>query len=452
MAAQRVHIIGIGGSGASGVARYLHAIGFTVTGSDAERPRTVGLKQIGLAIADSHAPANVDHPDLVLTTPGLFAADTELQAAKDQGVPIMSWQEFVGRYLDRRPGKGVMVAGTYGKGSTAAIVGHILTAAYLDPLVILGVEDTAWGSNLRLGFGNFWVMEADEYNRNFLHYHPAYAGLTSFEHEHISTYPTFADYGQGFLAFFNGLRDPKAVVAKRTASIDAARGKIVPNDAISYSLDADADVRGTVVKESIDGSTFTVSAPRFNLKDEEFHLRVPGRIHIENAVGAIALTMAAGVSAGAVHAGLGSFQGLKRRFELVRTGPNVTIFDYAHTPDRMTAVIEQARSLFTGRRLLVLFEPHLYSRTMQLADGFRQVLATADRAYVTDIYPSREARSELGQTIHSRDLAAAGQDRVIYAGSLSAGIEAVRQARTERDVLLVFGAGPIQGAADVLAA
>jgi len=452
MPAQHVHIVGIGGSGASGVARYLHAIGFTVSGSDADRERTVSLKRLGMTIADSHRSENIASPDMVLTTPGLYAADDELAAAKKRKIPVVSWQEFLGRYLARRPGKGLMVAGTFGKGSTAAVASHILAAAYLDPLVILGVEDAAWGSNLRLGFGSFWVAEADEYNRNFHHYHPAYAALTSFEHEHISTYPTFEEYGAGFQTFFEGMADPRIVVAKRTGSIEAARGSVVPKDAISYSLDDDAEVRGTLVEETSTGSRFTVTAPRFNLKDEEFTLNVPGRFHVENAVGAIAVTMAAGVSVGAAHAGLASFKGLKRRFEVVRHGPNVTIFDYAHTPERMDAVITQTRAIFPGRRLIVLFEPHLYSRTLQLRDGFRKTLASVDRAYVVDIFPSREARSDLAANIHSRDLIADENGPASYVGALTAGLDAVRAVRTERDVVIVFGAGPIQSAADALLA
>lgn len=451
MPAQRVHIVGIGGSGASGVARYLQGIGFTVTGSDSDRSRTVGLKQLGISVMDSHVPENVGQADMVLTTPGLFAAETEVAAARTKGIPVLTWQEFLGRYLERRPGKGFMVAGTFGKGSTAAIVSHILAAAYLDPLSILGVEDIGWHSNLRLGFGEFWVAEADEYNRNFLAFHPSYVCLTSLEHEHVSTYPTYAEYLAGFKGFFNGMRDPKIVVAKRSLSIDAERGKSVPTDAISYSLTEAADVRGEIIHESVTGSRFKVTASKFNVHDLELNLKVPGRIHVENAVGAIALTLAAGISPNAITAGLGTFAGLRRRFEVVAAGSHVTVFDYAHTPDRMRAVIQQVRSLYPKRRIIVLFEPHLYSRTLQLLDSFRQVLQLVDLAYVVDIYPSREAVSDLIKSVSSRDVTKDGGDRIVYAGTLKEGIEAVRKARTERDVLIVFGAGPIQIEADSLA-
>ncbi len=451
MAAQHIHIIGIGGSGASGVARYLHSIGFTVTGSDLEAPRTLELKQLGIQVFDTHDATNIGRPDMVLFSPGIFAAEKELVATKKKGIPVLSWQEFIGRYLSRRPGKGFMVAGTFGKGSTAAILSHILAAAYLDPLAILGVEDISWNSNLRMGFGEFWVMEADEYNRHFHHFHPAYACLTSLEHEHVSTYPTLAAYQQGFKQFFSAMNPPKVVAVKRTPSIDAAIRSLVASPVVTYSLTDEADVRGRVIQAGVEGSRFELDAPAFNVAKRELELSIPGMIHVENAVGAIAIALAAGVEMNAVNAGLATFKGLRRRFEVITNNPFVTIFDYAHTPDRIRAVMEEARRLYPRRRLVVLFEPHLYSRTKQLLAGFRAVLSSADRAYVTDIYPSREARSNLKDEIHSRDVAAGGGDRIVYAGSLTDGMAAVKQARTERDLVLVLGAGPIQQAAWQLA-
>lgn len=450
MAAQHIHIIGIGGSGASGVARYLQGIGFAITGSDLEAPRTLELKQLGIQVFDTHDAANIGRPDMVLFSPGIFAAEKELAAAKNKGIPILSWQEFIGRYLSRRPGKGFMVAGTYGKGSTAAILSHILAAAYLDPLAILGLEDIAWDSNLRLGFGEFWVMEADEYNRHFHFFQPAYACLTSLEHEHVSTYPTFDAYKQGFKQFFAAMNPPKIVVAKRTPNIDAAIKSLVASPVVTYSLTGEADVRGRVIKAGVEGSRFEVEAPIFNVAKRELEIGVPGMIHVENALGAVAMTLAAGIEMNAVNAGLATFKGLRRRFEVVTNRSFVTVFDYAHTPDRIRAVMDEARRLYPRRRLVVLFEPHLFSRTQQLLAGFRAILSTADRAYVTDIYPSREAHSKLQAEIHSRDIAAGGDDRIIYAGSLTEGITAVKQARTERDVVLVLGAGPIQYAASQL--
>ncbi|MBI4092401.1 MAG: hypothetical protein HY420_00575 [Candidatus Kerfeldbacteria bacterium] len=452
MPGQRIHIIGIGGSGASGLARYLHSIGFEVSGSDIERDRTVALKQLGLKIADSHSATNIESPDLVLISPGVFAADKELAAAKRKNTPVLSWQEFMGKYLTRRPGKGFMVAGTFGKGSTAAILTHILEAAYLNPLAILGVEDVSWKSNLQAGFGDFWVLEADEYNRHFHHFHPSYALLTSLEHEHLSTYPTFDDYLAGFATFFQGMAEPKVVVVKRTPAIDAAQNKLLPTGgAITFSMTEEADVRGKLLKSDLSGSLFEVTAPRFNLAVRQFHLPVPGWIHVENAVGAMALSLAAGISENALPAGLATFRGLRQRFEVVQTGPYVTIYDYAHTPDRISPLIAQARQLFPGRRVIVLFEPHLYSRTLQFREEFTKVLLEADRSYITDIHPSREALSDLGKSIHSKDLTVNAGEKIVYAGTRDQGVELVLKNRTERDVVLVVGAGPIQYAAARLA-
>ena len=453
MSAQTIHIVGIGGSGASGVARYLQTLGFTVTGSDSDRTRTVELKKLGMTIADSHGVKNIQTPDIVLYSPGVFAADTELNAAKRKKIPVFSWQDFLGRYLSRRPGKGFMVAGTFGKGSTAAILSHILAAAYLDPLSILGVDDLSWNSNARTGVGSAWVLEADEYNRHFHFFHPSYVVLTSLEHEHVSTYPTFEGYVESFSRFFRGMHDPMIVVAKKTPSIGSHANALFPSEVVSYSIAEEADVRGTVVQQDADGSRFTVTAPRFGVDSKEFELTVPGVIHIENAVGAIALTLAAGIGVAAANAGLARFKGLRSRFEVVRSGPYTTVFDYAHTPDRILPVIEQAKQLFPGKRVVALFEPHLYSRTMQYRSEFTRVLAQADRSYVIDIFPSREARSTLRTKIHARDLAAGTSgDRVQYAGTLEQGLETVVKARTERDVVLVLGAGPIQYAGRVLAA
>ncbi len=447
---QKIHIIGIGGSGASGMARYLHGLGFEVSGSDLERSRTVGLKKLGLRIADFHGAKNIESPDLVLMSPGVHAGSTEIRAARHKGIPLLPWQEFLGRYLSRRPGTGYMVAGTYGKGSTAAILAHILEAGYRDPLAILGVEDLAWGSNLRIGYGDAWILEADEYNRHFHHFHPSYAALTSLEHEHVSTYPTFTKYVEAFQKFFGGMRQPQTVVMKQGIVSDELRAKIFPRRPFTYSLTKDADVVGKIVKEDLAGSRFLLTALRFGIQEQPIDLPVPGRIHVENAVGAIALALIGGIEFAAVNAGLATFRGLGRRFEVVQRGADTTIFDYAHTPDRIRAVIDQAKQLFPGRRLVVLFEPHLYSRTKQHRDGFREALQRADRAYITDIYPAREARSKLRTLIHSQDLLTEGNQAVMYAGALPDGIQAIQQARTERDVVLVLGAGPIQFAAETL--
>lgn len=445
MAVQHIHIIGIGGSGASGVARYLQTLGFIVSGSDTNRARVAALKNGGIKVFDQHRAENISRPDLVLFSPGVYAAEHEFAAAKQKEIPVLPWQEFIGRYLDRRPGRGFMVAGTYGKGSTAAILAHILEAAYLDPLAILGVEDIAWGSNIRPGLGEGWVLEADEYNRHFLNFHPHYAGITSLEHEHLATYPTFDDYVAAFAQFVAGLREPKAVVVKHGLPTN----RLVPagTAVTTYGLDRGATVQGRIIESTIDGSRFTISAPTRDVSEQELRLAVPGRLHVENAVGAAALALVAGVGISAVNAGLAQFKGLRRRFEVVHSGSYVTIFDFGNLPKRIGNVIAETRSLFPGRRVVVLFEPHLYSRTKQHLAEFKAVLATADRAYVTDIFPSREANSQLAATVHSRALIDGVPERVSYVGTLEQGLITVAQARTERDVVLVLGSGPIQSAA-----
>lgn len=440
---KKVHIIGIGGSGASGVARYLHALGIAVTGSDSDRSRTVRLKAEGMSIADSHGPKNIVDADVVLYSPGVFAAASEIASARRKGMPLLTWQEFLGRFLAKRPGDGFMVAGTYGKGSTAAILAHILAAGYRDPLAILGVDDLAWRGNLRTGTGPSWILEADEYDRHFHFFRPSFAILTSLEHEHVSTFPTFESYVEAFAEFFRSMRLPRRVVAKRTESIDRYASRLFPKGVTTYSITEDADVKGTIVSETPEGTRFTVVSDRFGLPSREFEVKVPGRIHVENAVGAIALSLAAGLDANAANAGLATFKGLTSRFEVVTNGPFTTVFDYAHTPDRIRPVIEQTKKLFPGKRVIALFEPHLYSRTKQYMQEFTAVLRTSDRAFVTDIFPSREARSRLRNKVHARDLA--GTDsRVSYVGALAEGIRSVQSSRTERDVVLVLGAGPIQ--------
>jgi len=233
-------------------------------------------------------------------------------------------------------------------------------------------------------------------------------------------------------------------VAKRTSTIEAHTKRLFPNGAITYSITDDADVRGTIISENVEGSRFTLTAPRFSVESREFEIRVPGRIHVENAVGAIAIALTAGIDINAANAGLATFRGLKSRYEVVRHGAFTTIFDYAHTPDRIRPVIEHTKKLFPGKRIIVLFEPHLYSRTKQYLGEFTEVLREADRSYVTDIFPSREAKSQLKRKVHARDLTKDSGEKVLYAGSLEDGISTVERSRTERDVVLVLGAGPVQ--------
>lgn len=450
MGMRSVHIIGIGGSGASGVARYLHALGMSVTGSDSDRSRTVQLKAAGMVIADAHAAGNIGNPDAVLMSPGVFGAAAEVAAARRKGIPVLTWQEFLGGFFTKRDGDGFMVAGTYGKGSTASILTHILAAGYRDPLAILGVDDLAWQGNLRLGAGPSWVLEADEYDRHFHFFRPSYALLTGLEHEHVSTFPTFESYVDAFAKFFRSMRAPKRIVAKRTDTIDRYSSRLFPKGAITYSITGDADVRGTIISESHEGTRFTVTSRRFGLSDREFAVKVPGMIHAENAVGALALSLAAGLDANAANAGLATFKGLASRFEVVSDGSFTTVFDYAHTPDRIRPVIAQAKKLFPGKRVVAVFEPHLYSRTKQYLKEFAAVLGTADRAYVVDIFPSREAPLKSRYKVHARMLASK-DGSVAYAGTLADGIRAVQESRTNRDVVLVLGAGPIQYAGRTLA-
>lgn len=450
MKQQHIHIVGIGGSGATGLARYLHTIGFEVSGSDSDIARTAELKQLGLHIADVHDPRNITDPDMVLFSPGVFAADPEMTAARKKGIPVLSWQDFLGRYLSRRPGQGFMAAGTFGKGSTAAVLGHILESAYLDPLVLLGVVDQDWGSNLRPGFGESWVIEADEYNRHFHHFHPSFAVLTSLEHEHVSTYPRFNEYQQAFKGFFQRMVEPGMVVVNKAISPELLNG-VVPDAALTYGLNESADVQGRVLEESSRGTVFELAAPKFNIDAKTFELNIPGRFHVENTVGAVALALAAGVDVSAVNAGLARFRGLKSRFEVLSKGDYCTVFDFAHTPSRIRPVIEEARRVFPGKRVVVLFEPHLYSRTKQFLNEFKLALTQADRAYITDIYPSREAHSSLAREVHARDIVGMNNETISYVGPLEEGVAMVQKVRTERDVVLVLGAGPIQNTARPLA-
>jgi UDP-N-acetylmuramate--alanine ligase len=443
--------MGIGGAGMSGLAELLLAEGYGVTGCDAAPgafARALGAR--GVAVSAGHDPAHAAGGETLVVSSAVPPDHPEVAAARARGLAVVRRAEMLAELARGR--RQVAVAGTHGKSTTTAMTGAVLAAAGLDPTVVVGGAVRGTGGNVRVGRGEPFVVEADEYDRSFLALQPVHALVTSLDADHLDTYGTTRALARAFLEFadrvpFHGrlvwCADHPAV--RRLAA--RCRAPL-----LAYGLSPRAEVRGTRLRP--DGLSTSFRLTRAGAVLGDVRLQVPGRFNVQNAVGAAALAMDVGAPWEAVRAGLEAFAGVGRRFEVVADAGGVLVVDdYAHHPAELAATLRAAREGW-GRRVVALFQPHLYSRTRDLAREFGAALALADVALVADVYPAREAPLPgVDGGLVAAAARAAGHADVTYLpdrGALAARLlERVRPG----DVVLTLGAGDVgEVAAEVAAA
>lgn len=453
----RVHLVGVGGAGMSGLARALLLLGLKVSGSDRQASALLGrLAEEGIAVTIGQGPhlLPVDCR-LVVHTPAVVAEHPELVAARARGIPITKRAPLLGALMDSR--QGLAVAGTHGKTTTSAMLAWVLEVAGLQPSWFIGAEIPDLGGNAHLGRGPHLVLEADEYDRSFLNGHPQLAIITNLEHDHPDIYPTMNDLRAAFAAFAARV-SPKGnilVCASSAEAWDACRDAAAPR--LAYHVDGDSapppDCRprwtAHILAAERDGMRFRVEA------DGEdcgvWQIALPGRHNVANALAVIAAADLLGVDRGHAAAALAGFRGAERRFQqrLHARGVHV-IDDYAHHPTEIAATLAAARDRFPGLPLIAVVEPHTYSRVAALADDFRRVLELTDRTIVTPVYPAREAAlpgidapwlvAGLARAESAPDLPSAGRRALELARQFSGGA-----------VLLFMGAGQIMEASQAAA-
>ena len=444
---KRIHFVGIGGIGMSGIAELLANLGYEVTGSDARSSAvTTRLQErFGIRVSEGHAAAHVGEADVVVVSSAVRASNPEGVDARARGIPVIPRAEMLGELMRLR--FSIAVAGAHGKTTTTSMVAVVLEHAGLDPTAVIGGRLSAFGSNARLGRGKYMVAEADESDRSFLMLSPSVAVITNIDREHMENYGSFDDLQQAFVDFANRVPFYGAVVL---CADDAHLAAVMPRltrRVITYGLETpDALIVGTNVRLGAFGGRVSVHRRHRDVLVPlgELELRVPGRHNILNALAAVAVADELGVEFHTAAEALATFQGAERRFERHGEADGVTVIDdYGHHPTELAAVLAAARSMF-DRRIIVVFQPHRYSRTAQLFDEFGPSLRQADEILLTDIYSAGEEPVP-GITIDAlADSIRRGSGRPTrVVGRLDDVVAELEQQARPGDVVLTLGAGSI---------
>jgi UDP-N-acetylmuramate--alanine ligase len=444
---ERVHFVGIGGSGMSGIAEILLSLGYAVSGSDLKRSAaTERLASMGARIAEGHAALHVAGAHVVVTSTAVKADNPEVVEARRAGTPVIPRAEMLAELM--RLKYGVAVAGSHGKTTTTSMVAAVLDHGGLDPTVVVGGRLQHLGSGARLGKGEFLVAEADESDRSFLKLTPTVAVVTNIDREHLDTYRDLSDVQEAFLGFVNKVPFyGTAVLCLDDAPIQDILPR-VERRAVTYGLSPQASVSARDVRLEAMGSSYTATAGGESLGT--ISLAVPGAHNVVNSLAAVAVGLDLGVSFDSVREGIQSFTGVDRRFQIRGEAAGILVIDdYGHHPTEIRATLETLRTRAGARRTVVLFQPHRFTRTRALWDEFCRAFHPADALILTDIYPAGEEPIE---GITAEALATAigekGHRSVAYAGDLRAAAARLVQEAREGDVVLTLGAGSVWTAGD----
>ncbi len=393
---RHVHFVGVGGIGMSGIAELLANLGYQVSGSDQSRSQTAErLATLGVTVQTGHDAAHVGDADVVVVSSAIKADNPEVAQARARGIPVIARAEMLAELM--RLKVGIAVAGAHGKTSTTSMIALVLERAGLDPTAVIGGRLRAFGSNARLGRGEYMVAEADESDRSFLKLSPTVAVITNIDREHMEAYGGFADLQQAFVDFANKVPFYGAVIA---CVDDAELRHVLPRmtrRATTYGIDApEAEIAATDL--TLDGFGSACTVVRRDPRDRtaapaplgRLHLQVPGRHSVLNALAAVAVGLELGAPFDVVADALAEFQGAERRFERRGVVNGITVVDdYGHHPTEIAVVLAAARAAAPAR-IVVVFQPHRYSRTAQLLPEFAAALAPADDVILTDIYAASE--------------------------------------------------------------
>ncbi|MDO8614765.1 MAG: UDP-N-acetylmuramate--L-alanine ligase [Dehalococcoidia bacterium] len=455
---RRVHLVGVGGIHMSAIARILRARGHTVSGSDLHlSPLTAKLTDIGVTVHEGHDATNVDDARLVVYTSAAHDDNPELAEARRRGIATIKRAEMVARLAEGK--QLIAVAGTHGKTTTSSLIAYMLWRAGLSPTFMVGGEMLDLDTNAMPGEGPHFVVEADEYDRAFLQYHPYIALVTNVEPDHLDIYGSFENLTDAFRRFLSQVENSGYIVAcTDSPALQAILPQTVGDDVtfpvhvVSYGLHADADwtakeispaINKVEERKGIDASTFVVEfrKQRWGV----VQTRLPGVHNISNVLGAVAVGHILGLPADGIRTAIAEFRGARRRFQLVGEAGGVRVMDsYAHHPTEIRADLAAARERFPGRRLVCLFQPHTYTRTRYLLDGFRTCFRDSDVLLIARTYAARE---EPSAGLSGEDLAREiGQPPTRYTGDLEESSRAVAALLRPGDVFFTIGAGDIEHA------
>ncbi len=433
-----IHFVGIAGAGMSALAELFTLRGAVVTGCDRHPENAADLVRQGIVVHGSHSPDHVDGARALVVTSAMPKDHPELVRARERGLPVVRRAEALGEVT-----AGTMlvgVAGTHGKSTTTVLTTEALAAAGLEPTGYVGARVTSWGGNVRAGGGQRFVVEADEYDRSFLALAPTVAVVTNLEADHMDIYADLDDLRRTFAQYVRGAR----YVVLCADDPEANRIPTPPTaEVIRYGLSSpDARLRATDMRRDGLGTRFTVVYDGKALG--EVALSVPGEHNVRNALAALAVGLGLGATVPQMAAGIAAFTGVERRFQLLgEAGGTLVVDDYAHHPTEVRATIQAARAAAPERRLVIAFQPHLYSRTRDLAREFGEALAAADVVYLLDVYPSREQPiAGVSSDLISTAMRALGRAPA-WQGSRQALADAMAGNVRAGDLVITMGAGDV---------
>ena len=450
-----IHFVGIGGVGMCGIAEVLHNLKFSVSGSDiAESANTQRLQGLGVNVSIGHHAGNVEGVDVVVVSSAVDETNAEVAEAIKSKIPVIPRAEMLGELMQLQ--RGIAIAGTHGKTTTTSLVASLLAEGGLDPTFVIGGRLNSAGTNARLGKGEYLVAEADESDASFMHLHPLMSVVTNIDADHLSTYGgDFSVLKQAFIDFLHNI--PFYGVAIMCVDDPVVR-EILPRlhkPVMTYGTRPTADLRASNIEQHGEKTNFSVS-----LRDQDNWMQVtlnqPGKHNVLNALAAIAVAHEVGVSDEAISKGLSEFGGIGRRFQMngeveLQGGNVLLVDDYAHHPREIAVTLDAARKGWPDRRLVVVFQPHRYTRTHDLLDDFAAVFSDQDPLLVTEVYaageepiPGADARA-LCRTIRAR-----GLTNPVFVPDLKTLPQTLQGLLQPNDLLLTMGAGNIGHAAAAL--
>jgi UDP-N-acetylmuramate--alanine ligase len=478
-----LHLMGIGGQGISALAQMALQAGARVSGCDqASSATTQMLARLDIPLQIGHSPHHLAEADALIYAPAVVAYDPqspELLAARARGLPVMTWQELLGQWLE---GYCLLsVSGVHGKGTTTAMLALAMQDGGLDPTCEIGAVVPRFGANYRIGQSDYFVNEADEFNNNFWHYHPRLAVVTSIEFEHPEFFADYQAYLASFEHFVRGMDltgnwpfEPTLILNAGSPGCLELRQRLQdwPGRILSYAVAESEPCEADVVAYDLQllGQTsfrIRTRAATDRLAGRTVSLQLPGAHNVENALAALVAATCSGIDAGVAIAAVAEFTGTRRRFEIRHAGllqlageikDVVLVDDYAHHPTAIARTLSAARTRYPQRRLVAVYQPHMYSRTKTFFAQFLHAFDGADEVIIVDIYPGREHDSGL---VHARELAEALSQqprivqtgaRVLYGGSVSETAELLRTTLRTGDLALIMGAGDVYQATEMLMA
>ena len=384
---KKLYFVGIGGAGMSGIAEILHNLDYEISGSDSTPTDiTAYLSKLGVKVFNAHHPENLGDAQVVVISSAVGEGNPEVMEARRRGLPVIKRAEMLGELMRLKYSIGI--AGTHGKTTTTSMIGRILQQGNYQPTLIVGGVVAELGTGAALGTGDYLVAEADEFDKSFLSMYPSMAVVTNMEPDHLDCYENEEDLYRSFVAYMNRVPFYGSVIIPSEDKNLARFKDRIARPYFTFGLSNDSDYRASNIKREIGRTTFTVT--RQNELLGELILRVPGQHNVLNALAATAATTELEVPFTTISDALLAFKGVSRRFEIIGQANGVTVIDdYAHHPTEIAATLKTAKENYKGK-VIVIYQPHLFSRTRDFLNQFAESLSLADKSLLVDIYPARE--------------------------------------------------------------